>query len=169
MVKDIDGYNDYIRLTKGYLNNYKMLKAKLANMTDDLNIKKEELEASEPTAGTVKCGQTHGGTGELTTVEAAAARSEKIKADIVNLKHNHAELSRVLTKVDRALDALPDRDRDLVMRHFVNGEKWSDAALAIGYTDTWTRLRGNKLLASVADAVFSSYVKPEGLKYIFIK
>ena len=154
----VDLRNDeYISLTKTYLQNYRRWQAESAN----LGYEAKELAAilADIPVAIAKYGdEPGGGSSELNTIEQSAERRIKLEARLRTTTARKNKLDGILTRVDTALGALNDQLRGLLISHYMDGASWIDIAAGCYYSERWTRERGHRALAMVSEMIFGLWI-----------
>lgn len=149
--------DEYISLTKTYLQNYRRWQAESANLGHEA----QELAAilADIPAAIAKYGDgPGGGSSELNTIEQSAERRMKLEARLRTTTARKNKLDGILTRVDTALGALNDQLRGLLISHYMDGVSWIDLAAGCYYSERWTRERGHRALAMVAEMIFGLWI-----------
>lgn len=147
-------YNDYVQTTKEYLRRYKEFHATVENLHDEIEAQ-EKLLALDAAAPVVKYGDdTSGGSGELTSTEAAAARRMEIESSVMAKKLEAENIELTIRKVDRALSAISPQEKKLVEGYYINRESWRDLSVALFMTEKWASHLGNKAIKNMASIIF---------------
>lgn len=156
-------YNDYVQTTKEYLRRYREFKATVDNLHDEIEAQ-EKLLALDAVAPTPKYGDdTSGGSGELTSTEAAAAQRIALEQSVREKKLEAERIERTIRKVDRALDAITPQEKKLVEGYYINRESWRDLSIALYMTEKWASHLGNKAIKNMAAIIFGMKDIQQGL------
>ena len=153
-------YNDYVTATREYLKRYREFEATVANLREEVTAQ-EALLKIETAAPIAKYGtEPSGGSSELNAVESAAARKIAIENKIERLTREADNINRVLRKVDRALDALPDQEKQLVKGYYIDKKSWRDLSIELYITEKWASSCGNKGVKRLARMIFGNEAIP---------
>lgn len=160
-------YGDYIRETKRLLQNYNKMKVAVTNLTEE--IEAQEMILRDESISSIQYGDDRisGGTRELTSTEAAAARRIKLERYISDMLIRRDEIERTIRAIDRAFESLDDADVELIRERYIRGLSWAEIAGALNYTEKWAKEKGGKVLRDVALMLFGVEVKPRQMKLVF--
>ena len=160
-------YNDYIITTRHWLRHYNRFKASIDCMNGDLRI----LEASakeEEAAPIAHYGDTPaGGQSELNSIEKAVDRKIKQQRMITQIKADIAELQRMISKIDRAMETLDDDSRGIIQECYIDGYSWLQVGLQHHLSESGARKKGNRALEDIALVIFGIKAKPQQLSFVF--
>lgn len=149
-------YNDYVTATREYLRRYHEFEATVANLREEVAAQ-EALLKIETAAPIAKYGvEPGGGSSELNAVEAAAARKIAIEKKIEKLTREADNIERVLRKIDRALDALPTQERQLIKGYYIDKKSWRELSIELYITEKWASSCGNKGVKRLARMIFGN-------------
>ncbi len=147
-------YNDYTRLTREYLENFKEFEVAAENLAAEIEIA-TGIHAAEVAAPIANySGMPGGGSGELTTVENFAARREELCQRIIRLKNDYQEISLQVQKIKRALEALEEEERYIVEQHYILHRKWVQVATKGFCSVPGARQKGKKIIKKIALMIF---------------
>ena len=153
-------YSDYIETTRRYLKQYGQFKVTVTNLKDDIDTWQQIID-SEIVAPIAKYdSQPGGGTSELSTVEAAAARREKVADMIIKNKESIRNIERIIRKVDRAIEELKPDDKFLIKGHFIEHKSWGELSAEKFFTEKWARERSRKAIKKMAFMMFGDKALP---------
>lgn len=157
-------YNDYYRLTEGYLRNYNQFRAALVNMQKTREMKLAELEECRvPIARYGECGSGS----ELTQPEAAAERMIKLKQDIHALDCEMIELKAKLVQVSNALQATDETCRKILDMRYVTGMSWKHIEIKTGYSERHCRRLAAKGVWQICKMLFKYRIR-DNWRYQFV-
>lgn len=160
-------YNDYVQTTKEYLKHYHEFKVAIDNMNDEIEAE-EKMLSIEPSAPTPKYGDdTGGGRSELTPAEAEAAKRIAIQEGIERKRLEVERIERAIRKVDRALDALPGQDRQLVEGYYFERKSWKELSIDHFMTEKWARVATGKAVKKMAGMIFGFFPEQQSLFVFF--
>ena len=153
-------YGDYIRETKRLLQNYAKMKVAVTNLTEEIDA--QEMILRDESISSIQYGNDRisGGTRELTTTEAAAARRIKLEGHISDMRIRRDDMERTIRAIDRAFESLDEADVELIQGRYMRGQSWIEIADALNYTEKWAQEKGGKVLRDVALMVFGVVVRP---------
>ncbi len=146
-------FNDYIRLTRGYLKDYNRMRTCIRTWEKE----KKEIEyelSSLPMAVSRYGGELGGGSGELSVVERLAQTRIKLTNRLFQIEHDVKELHRVMKKIENAVAALDPETRDIVWSHYVEGKKWYDVADVHYLSYSCASQKGYRAIRVVACMIF---------------
>ena len=126
---------DYTKITKTYLKCYHDFKATIDNL-------KEEIEAQE----------------RILNVGHAAPIA--IREKIESKRHEVERIERVIRKVDRALEALTTKDRQLVEGFYLQHKTWKELSTEHYITEKWARVTAGRVVKRMAGMIFGSEALP---------
>lgn len=160
-------YGDYIRETKRLLQNYAKMKVAVTNLTEEIDA--QEMILRDESISSIQYGDDRisGGTRELTSTEAAAARRIRMRERITQLRERRDEMERTVRAIDRALESLCYEDAELIRGRYMRGLSWAQVAEQLNYTEKWAKEKGGKVLRDVALMLFGVEVRPVQLKFLF--
>ena len=120
----MDRYNDYYRLTEGYLRNYRDLQMALAvmmkNRTDLV------VELSNTKTPIVQYGIAIRGGESLTHPEGGAEKAIILQRDLWTLNRDIESVEGQLQKINYALSVLSDTERDCVNLRYFERKAWPE-------------------------------------------
>nr|DAN16526.1 MAG TPA: Protein of unknown function (DUF722) [Caudoviricetes sp.] len=147
-------YGDYIRETKRLLQNYAKMKVAVTNLTEE--IEAQEMILRDESISSIQYGDDRisGGTRELTSTEAAAARRIKLEGHIADMRIRRDDMERTIRAIDRAFESLDDADVELLRERYMRGLSWAELAEDLNYTEKWAKEKGGKVLRDVALMLF---------------
>ena len=160
-------YGDYIRETKRLLQSYNKMKVAVTNLTEE--IEAQEMILRDESISSIQYGDDRisGGTRELTTTEAAAARRIKLEGHISDMRIRRDDMERTIRAIDRAFESLDDADVELIQGRYMRGQSWIEIADVLNYTEKWAKEKGGKVLRDVALMLFGVEVRPAQIKLVF--
>lgn len=163
-----DKYNDYKNTVRNYLRDYNYFKIMIANLEEDKRDYTHLLSGcSVPIA---RYGDaTGGGSGELNQTEAAASARSKIEAELQRVELNLQELYAVVNKVDRALAALGQIERDAIRGYYMDKKSWEQVGIDLDCTGKTARSKAWRGIADMAYMMFGRAARPRQLSFCFIK
>lgn len=161
-------YNDYIITTRQWLKHYNRFKASIDCMNEDLRMLEVSVKEEEAAPIAHYGDMPAGGQSELNSIEKAVDRKIKQQGLITQIKADIAELQRIITKVDRAMDTLDDDSRDIVQGCYIDGYSWLQVSLQHHLSESGARKKGNRALEDLALVMFGIKAKPQQLSFIFI-
>lgn len=161
----MQGYNDYYRLTEGYLRNYTQLQAALTNMRNVREMKYAEVNECRVPIANYSAERIAGG--ELTPTEATAERMIELKKEITRLDYEIVELNTKLKQVTIALDALDDASKKIIDMRYITGMSWKSIEQKTGYSERHCRRLAAKGVWEVCRMLFKYRIR-DGWKYQFV-
>lgn len=159
-------YNDYIEMTFGYLRNYNKFLIVIENLKSEKEAKL--LLLADQSVAISKYGDdSAGGVCELNQTEAAASRRMETQAEIEKINREIAELQRILSKVDRAINGLNEEDQRVITMFYLDRRSWREIADALYCSADWARKRGKKAVSEIAFMIFGGKACPDQLSFCF--
>ena len=157
-------YGDYIRETKRLLQNYTKMKVAVTNLTEEIDAQEMILRDESISSSQYGDDRISGGTRELTSTEAAAARRIELEGHIADMRIRRDDMERTIRAIDRAFESLDDADVELLQGRYIRGLSWAELAEELNYTEKWAKEKGGKVLRDVALMLFGVEVRPAQLK-----
>ncbi len=148
-------FNDYKRLTRGYLCDYRTWQ----NALDAWAKEKVDIESelsSVPVAISKYGEEPGGGTGELNVVEREASKRIKLRERSIAIDKDTIELRRVMRNIDTAIHSLGDETREIVCMHYIDGKTWLEVAEAFNYSESAVKQRGYRAVGKISGILFGS-------------
>lgn len=149
-------FNDYKRLTRGYLRDYRMWQSAIEVWASEKADIDSEL-ASIPIA-TSKFGGEAGGSGELTPTEREANRRVKFTERALSIARDTRELRRVMKNIETAIGTLDDESKRLIVMHYIDGRTWMEVADALACSESGARQKGYRAVSKIAAILFGSKI-----------
>lgn len=147
-------YNDYEKVVRGYLQNYKRFKARMPN------IEKECIDITRQIQSLIvvpiaKYGNSgSGGYNELNSNEMTVFKKEKLEDKLEYLKSEYMNISSLINRLDSALALLPDDSRTIIELHYIQGRSWKSTADEVHYDISTCHRKRNKALTEIAKSLF---------------
>lgn len=162
-------YNDYTGITRQWLRRYNDFIKAINNIADDIKVLASEIDNDEDIAAPIAkySGMPGGGSSELNAVERFASRRMERKAKIAQLKADKAELARVVSKIERAINSLDNESADIIKSYYISNKSWLEIANKHHYSEEWTRKKSNKAIKRMALFIFGMKAMPEQLSFVF--
>lgn len=155
----MQGFNDYMRLTRGYLKDYRRMESSV----DAWEAERKDILAelsTVPVAISKYGGEPGGGTNELTPVERQAERNGKLETRLSEIEHDVKELRSVMRKIESAVSVLDSETQQLVWEHYVDGIAWYGVADKLYISESCIRQRGHRAVCDIATNLFGLKAKP---------
>lgn len=163
-----DQYNDYKNTVRNYLRDYNYFKIMIANMEEDREDRLNSLR--EHSVSIARYGDaTGGGSGELNQTEAAVSQRMKIEEDIHQIEANLQELYSVISKIDRALSALGNLERQAIAGYYFEKKSWDEVGIDIDCTGKTARAKAGRGIDDMAYMIFGKAARPRQLSFCFFK
>ena len=154
-------YNDYVQTTREYLKHYQEFKVTVENLNDEIETG-EQILRLDPSAPIPKYGDdTGGGKSELTATESEAAKRIAIREKIDTKRQEVERIKLVIRKVDRAKDALPEQERQLVDGFYFQHKTWKALSIEYFMTEKWARVTAGRAVKRMAGMIFGNAAAPE--------
>lgn len=166
---EISKYNDYIFLTKKYLQNYNKFKLTAKVLEEDIRSKEKMLSESLDIGAAIAKygGMPSGGHSELNAVESACERHMKTRAEIQSQKEDLASIRSQLNKIDTAFAVVEYGIRDIVKDYYINGYSWEQISARYHYSARWCREKSKKAVADMTAVIFGLKSQPMQTAFIF--
>ena len=146
-------FNDYLKLTRAYLKDYKKMQSAIAYWQNERREIEDRLQSVG--AATAKYGGIpSGGYSELNNLERQAEDRLKLRKRLDTIEHDTHELSCLLRKLDNAVATLDDDTRDAIHMHYIDGMTWYDVADRQFCSYGSIRQRGNRAVRDIARLIF---------------
>ena len=163
----MQGYNDYVNLTRGYLKSYAELERMRDYWQKDTQEKAQELNGVS--VAIARYGDNPGGgTGELSPTERAAAKRLLQKKELAARHHDIQEIERLHKDISNCLMAMHEDDARILKAHYIDGQSWYDLADEEGYSYSAIRQKGKRALHSLAKYLFGLKAMPEARQIVLI-
>ena len=146
-------FNDYMKLTRGYLRDYRKMEARIKAWAQEKADLLREL-SDVPVAISRYGGEPGGGSGDMTVVERQAETRGKLEAKLSLIDHNIGELRRVMKTVETAVRALEPEACEIVWDHYVERVEWNVIADRLYLSSAAVRQRGHRAILDVANTIF---------------
>ena len=165
----MNGYNDYISITRRWMKEYNTFRATVESMTADIQEQQKLLSRSENLCAPIANydGMSKGGSPGLNGVEAKAYDRLRREASIHRQTLNRDEIKRIIDTIDRALNTLSLEDQAVLTEHYIDGRSWEQIGYCRNYSERWAREKGGKALKSLAFVIFGVKARPEQLTFVF--
>ena len=162
-------YNDYVRITRNWLRWYRRFKANIKNLEMDIAEQEKVLKNDSTLAAPIaKYGDaSSGGYSELNVLERQAAHRIRMEQRLTSMMQDLTEVTRIVDKVNRAVDALDLNDQKIIQAYYMNGKSWGEISDVMHYSEKWARERGAKATREIAFIIFDMRARPNGLKFVF--
>ena len=148
-------FNDYKRLTRGYLKDYRLWREAIAAWEQERADIEREL-SDVPVAISHYGAEPGGGTSELNAVEREASRRIKLGRRVAAIEQDTRELRRVMQKVENAIRSLDAEEERLITLHYIDGRKWYEIADELAYSETSVKQKGYRAIGKIAVLLFGS-------------
>jgi len=138
---------NYYKATEKFLYNYNSLKASIENMKQEI----EELDYREISAVNYEkepTGKTYAF--HSITEEAGIRAAEKKKLLEERIKATQSKLERI----DRAIKALNDTERQIITERYINGKQWWQVAYIVKFNERWCKELRRRAVQKVAIGLF---------------
>lgn len=150
-------YNDYIQATRNYLKRYNQFQATIANLKDDICGMEQELECELSPAAPISkySDEPGGGKPELNAVESLAEKRLAMRGRIDEARKSIENISRILRKVDRAIDALPREEERLIRGHYIERKSWEQLSEELYLTEKWASEKARRAVKEMSFTIFA--------------
>ena len=162
-------YNDYISITKRWFKSYNTFKVTVASMTADIETQERMLASADDLGAPIAKydSMPKGGSGELNAVERQTEDRLRRQQEINRAKLNRDEIQRIIDRLDRAMESLPQEDRELLHGHYMMNRDWCSLGYERHYSERWAREKAGKALRTVAFMLFGVKAQPMQLSFVF--
>jgi len=163
-------YKDFMETTRNYLKHLPQFRVQIENMREQLSMLHKELETIDEfiAAPIAKYGDSMGGgAAELNSVEAAAARREKLLPCIQRIERELEQVEHIVNAVGRSLTALDTEELILVEGHYIKGQGWREISDALNISEKWAMEKGRRTINKLAGMMFADMVSRRQLSFIF--
>lgn len=157
-------YNDYAKLTRGYLYHYNAYCAMIKNLENERNDLNEKLKAV-PVGNSLQ--DYYGGTAELNKVEKTAYERDEIRAKLKIIEADIKNISSNLDRVDIALKGLTKEEQFIVKSYFVERIPWKEISKKIYLSERWTKIKGYAIIKKLAVCIFGTKAQNKNTNFIF--
>ncbi len=160
--------SDYNVVVKNYLRKKRDWEVYCENLKTEM----DELQAlldTEPAPKGTKFEYEGGGSGgwdKPSQEEAAAMQREADSSKLQRKRKEYTKMKSVLIRLDRSIDALAEFDRQVVIRHGVNGEGWKE--VADGGSESFCRRRFAASLGQMVIMLFGDKADTHGENLTFL-
>ena len=148
----MQGYNDFYRLTEGYLRNYMELQAALDNLR--LLKSQKETELQDAKIPTAKYGIEPGTPSELTQPEAHSERNMELRLEIQNLDRDIQDLILLCTRVESALSSLDAGEKKIIAQRYMGKRQWKEICGDLGYSERQCQRRTRQAVGKICRSLF---------------
>jgi DNA-directed RNA polymerase specialized sigma subunit len=159
-------YNDYYRLTEGYLKNYTRLHVVLENLM--LVKEQKEAEISDIKIPIAKYGVEPGGSNELTITEAYSENLLYLQKDLHILNGDILALKIKIKQLKLAIESLSDVDRKLIELRYQKGMQWKEICEDVGYSEVQSKRRTYQAVGQIAKQLFGYRMLIDERRFLFI-
>lgn len=145
---------NYYKATEKFLYNYNSLKASIENMKQGI----EEMDYREISAvhyEQEKTSETY--TFHSITEDAAIHAADKKSLLEQRIKTTEGKLERI----DRAIEALNDTERQVIVERYLNGKQWWQVAYSVRINERWCREIRRRAINKIAIGLFGEDALPK--------
>jgi DNA-directed RNA polymerase specialized sigma subunit len=138
---------NYYKATEKFLYNYNSLKASIENMKQEIDeMDYREISAidyeKEPVSETYAF--------HSATEEAAIYAADKKSLLEQRIKTTEGKLERI----DRAIEALNDTERQIITERYINGKQWWQVAYSVKFNERWCKEIRRRAVEKIAIGLF---------------
>ena len=151
--------NDYIKLTKNYLETLVYLEQALKNI--DTDIKETEQELRDIPVSTSKISSEPSGASELTTVENLSYLRNHKTEILIRLKLKRSQIANHITKIHTSIEMLEPDERNTVKMVYLEGMKLIRIAEVINLSERSCRRRVRSAVEHLAIMLFGVSAKED--------
>ena len=160
----MDRYNDYYRLTEGYLRNYRDLQMTLAVLISDRADAVRSLENVKPP--TSCWGVSTRGGETMSNPESQTEKANVIQADLWAINRDIESLEHLLHKVTMSLSVLSGAEKDIITLFYFEGKRWEEIEKNVKYSERQGRRLCRRAVWRVVNMLFH-HRQDERMKFIF--
>lgn len=151
--------NDYIKLTRNYLETLVYLEQALKNI--DTDILETEQELHDIPIATTKLSLEPGGASELTTVERLSYLRNHKAENLIKLKIKRGQIATHITKLHTSIEKLEPDERDTVKMAYLEGMKLIRISEIINLSERSCRRRVRSAIEHLAIMLFGASAKED--------
>ncbi|AYO30819.1 hypothetical protein D2962_09525 [Biomaibacter acetigenes] len=145
---------NYYKATEKFLYNYNSLKASIENMKQEIEgMDYREISAinydKEPTSKTYAFYSI--------TEEAGVRAADKKRLLEQRIKATEGKIERI----DRAIEALNDTERQIITERYINGKQWWQIAYSVRINERWCREIRKRAVTKIAIGLFGEDAMPK--------
>lgn len=167
-------YNDYVTLTRSYLNSYTQFKKMLESLEKDKETYERRLrECDDIAAGIARYGLMapsgqpnvfgHG------PADLTAEKRERVRERLNAINKDVAALKEIIEKIEYAFASIPGTEMQMLKLHYIEKLHWGAIGEQMGVSRRWVTEKGNEALRKVALMLFGSIASmPEYNRFNFI-
>ena len=147
-------FNDYLRLTRAYLKDYKKMKSAIELWRGERRELVDRLQVIG--AGTAKYGDaSSGGYSVLNNLERQVEDRMKLQKRVDTIDHDTHELAGLIRKLDNAIATLDAETQRILRAHYIEGRTWYDIADEQVASYDAVRQKGSRAIHDIARLIFS--------------
>lgn len=152
--------NDCIKLTKDYLKNFSYRQQAVKNIELDMQDLSRALADVSIKAVDYRPA-TGSGVSELTGAEQLAHIRSLQEQEICLLRINRRRLMTHLEKMESSLERLPEDERVILKKHYVEHYTFAEIGEAIGLSERSCQRKANEATRSLAIMLFHDYAEQD--------
>lgn len=148
----------YYKATEKFLYNYNSLKASIENMKQEI----KEMDYREISAIDYEKEPTS----ETYAFHSATEESAIYAADRKNLLEKRIKITEgKLERVDRAVSALNDTEREIINLRYIEGRQWWQVAYEVRYSEKWCKELRKRAINKIAVGLFGESALPKDFPF----
>ncbi|WP_303815354.1 hypothetical protein [Selenomonas ruminantium] len=163
-------YKNFIQTTRSYLKHLRQFRIATENMREQLALWRKELQDIDAFIAAPIAqygGGTGHGTAELNSVEAAAARREKLLPCIERTEKELDKVEHIINTIGRSMTVLDTEELLLLEGHYIKGQSWREISDNLYISEKWAAEKGGRAIKKLAEAMFADMVSRHQLSFIF--
>lgn len=138
---------NYYKATEKFLHNYNSLKASIENMKQEI----EEMDYREISAIDYEKEPTS----ETYAFHSATEESAIYAAERKNLLEKRIKITESkLERIDRAIEALNDTEKQVITERYMGGKQWWQVAYSVQYNERWCKEIRRRAVNKIAIGLF---------------
>ena len=138
---------NYYKATEKFLYNYNSLKASIENMKQEI----EEMDYREISAIDYEKEPTS----ETYAFHSATEESAIYAVERKNLLEKRIKITESkLERIDRAIEALNDTERQVIIERYINGKQWWQVAYSVKFNERWCKEIRRRAVEKIAIGLF---------------
>ena len=145
---------NYYKATEKFLYNYNSLKASIENMKQEI----EEMDYREISA----IDYEHEPTSETYAFHSTTEESAVYAADKKSLLEQRIKTTEgKIERIDRAIEALNDTEKQIITERYINGKQWWQVAYSVRINERWCREIRRRAVNKIAIGLFGEEALPK--------
>ena len=155
-------YSDYEQNVYRYLRNYNWFKRQIKSIDIELKGLDERIRLLGGLKGVSYDSTAVMGGEKTSTVEQAAIQRDELEQKAAILRENRERISTLIKRIDDALDALDETDREIVRMRYIDGFRWTQIAMKAPYSQRSCITHGQNAVKQIVALIFPVQSREEG-------